>query len=74
VSHRRADLVRKRQVHSIELLEYHQDHAIIRVDCEGGLYVKELISSDEGRTTPSLTGMLGLDAMVEELDVVDVKI
>jgi len=74
VSHRRADLVRKRQVHSIELLEYHQDHAIIRVDCEGGLYVKELISSDEGRTTPSLTGLLGIDAVVEELDVVDVKI
>ena len=74
VSHRRADLTRKRYVHAIELLGLEADHAIVRVRCEGGLYVKELVSGDEGRTVPSLTGMLGKQAKVTELDVVNVDI
>ncbi|MBP2029539.1 tRNA pseudouridine synthase 10 [Methanohalophilus levihalophilus] len=74
VSHRRADLVRERNVHSMELLEYHDEYSIFKVDCQGGLYVKELVSGDENRTSPSLTGLIGVQALVEELDVIDVKI
>ncbi|WP_370575404.1 tRNA pseudouridine(54/55) synthase Pus10 [Methanomethylovorans sp.] len=74
VSHRRADLTRKRSVHSIELLGLETDHAMMRVRCEGGLYVKELVSGDQGRTVPSLTGILGKQATVTELDVVNVDI
>jgi tRNA pseudouridine synthase 10 len=75
VVHRRADLVRKRQVHSIILDELTPEgKAYITVNCEGGLYVKELISGDEGRTNPSLSGLLGVSAFVEDLDVVDVEI
>lgn len=75
VVHRRADLVRKRYVHSIALDELKDDgYAYITVNCEGGLYVKELISGDEGRTNPSLTGLLGIPALVEDLDVVNVEI
>jgi tRNA pseudouridine synthase 10 len=74
VSHRRADLIRKRYVHVIELLGWEADHAMVRVSCEGGLYVKELVSGDEGRTVPSLTGILGKQATVPELDVVNVDI
>ncbi len=75
VVHRRADLVRKRYVHSIMLDELTDDgYAYITVNCEGGLYVKELISGDEGRTNPSLTGLLEIPALVEDLDVVNVEI
>lgn len=74
VSHRRADLVRKRTVHNMKLNEMTEDHAMIEVHCEGGLYVKELISSDEGRTVPSLTGLIGTQATVTELDVIGVDI
>lgn len=75
VVHRRADLIRKRYVHSIILDELTDDgYAYITVNCEGGLYVKELISGDEGRTNPSLTGLLGVPAVVEDLDVVNVEI
>ncbi len=74
VSHRRADLVRKRSVHSMELLEYHEEYSVFKVDCQGGLYVKELVSGDENRTSPSLTELIGVQALVEELDVIDVKI
>jgi len=75
VLHRRADLVRKRHVHSIKLDELTDEgYAYITVNCEGGLYVKELVSGDEGRTKPSLTELLGIPALVEDLDVVKVDI
>lgn len=75
VVHRRADLVRKRHVHRIKLDELTDDgYAYITVNCEGGLYVKELVSGDEGRTNPSLSGLLGIPALVEDLDVVNVDI
>lgn len=75
VVHRRADLVRKRYVHSITLDKLTDEgYAYITVNCEGGLYVKELISGDEDRTNPSLTGLLGVPALVEDLDVVNVEI
>ncbi len=74
VSHRRADLVRKRRVHDMQLLELTEEYAIIQVHCDGGLYVKELTSGDEGRTQPSLTGELDIQAKVTELDVINVDI
>jgi tRNA pseudouridine synthase 10 len=75
VVHRRADLVRKRRVHSIKLEKLTDEgYAYITVSCEGGLYVKELISGDEGRTNPSLSGLLGIPVLVEDLDVINVDI
>ncbi len=35
--------------------------------------MKELVSSDEGRTEPSLAGLLDTDAVVTALDVIDVQ-
>ncbi|WP_406662498.1 tRNA pseudouridine(54/55) synthase Pus10 [Methanolobus sp. ZRKC3] len=74
VAHRRGDLVRKRRVHGMQLLEKTEEYAIIQVHCDGGLYVKELTSGDEGRTEPSLTGLLEIEATVTELDVISVDI
>ncbi len=42
------------------------------IRCQGGLYVKELITGDEGRTTPSIADTLGINAEPIELDVLDV--
>ncbi len=72
VSHRRADKVRKRIVKDIDLESVDEDTASIKLKCEAGTYVKEFIHSDEGRTEPSLSTELGLDCVVEELDVIDV--
>lgn len=74
VSHRRADLIRKRYVHNMQLIEKTDEYAIIEVHCDGGLYVKELTSGDQGRTVPSLTEKLGTQATVAELNVVKVDI
>ena len=39
---------------------------------EAGLYVKELMHGDNGRTKPSVAEILGNPAKVEELDVVKI--
>jgi len=72
VSHRRADKLRLRKVYSTDLIEVKGNLARINVKGESGLYIKELISGDGGRTQPNLAEILRVDAIVEELDVIDV--
>jgi len=72
VVHRRADLIRTRRLHAATGGLHGAREAEIEVVTDGGLYVKELVSGDEGRTQPSLAGRLGMAAVVRELDVLDV--
>jgi len=74
VAHRRADLVRKRKVATARLVSFTAEahRAVIELKCDAGLYIKELISGDKGRTKPSLNALLGVEAEVTELDVLDV--
>ena len=76
VAHRRADLVRKRRVTSARLVTFNEEtqRAVVEVTCDAGLYVKELVSGDEGRTNPSLSALLGVPVAVTELDVLDVAL
>jgi len=62
VSHRRADLVRERTVRTMDLADHDGSGgkwAVITIKGDSGLYIKELLHSDEGRTSPSLKGLLG---------------
>ena len=72
VAHRRADKARKRKVVAIENIIVEGDEAQMDVRVESGTYVKELVHSDEGRTTPSVAEQLGLVCEVVWLDVNDV--
>jgi tRNA pseudouridine synthase 10 len=72
VLHRRADLERARKVHSAELESYRENDATLLIYCEGGLYVKELVSGDNGRTVPSISSLIGNKAKVIELEVIKV--
>ena len=76
VAHRRADLVRKRKVATARLVSFTAEahRAVIELKCDAGLYIKELISGDKGRTKPSLSALLGVEAEVTELDVLDVDL
>lgn len=74
VLHRRADLCRQRKIHSVTVESVEEMNAFIRVHCDGGLYVKELTSGDDGRTQPNISDIIGIPAVVEELDVIDVNI
>ncbi|MFB6078986.1 MAG: tRNA pseudouridine(54/55) synthase Pus10 [Halarchaeum sp.] len=73
VSHRRAAKTRVREAYSVSGELVDDSHAIVEIHGEGGLYIKELVSSDEGRTTPSLAGLLGVPCHVAELDVLAVE-
>jgi tRNA pseudouridine synthase 10 len=72
VRHRRADLVRLRRVLSAKGELLSPNEAELELLCEAGLYVKELVSGDQGGTEPSLSGLLGVGAQVVELDVLDI--
>ncbi len=73
VSHRRADKVRERRVIDIEYGGTQNGTYVIDVVGEAGLYIKELVSGDSGRTRPSLSEILGRDARVTSLDVMLVE-
>jgi tRNA pseudouridine synthase 10 len=73
VDHRRANITRTRTVHSISAALDDDRHATVEVHGEGGLYIKELVSGDDGRTDPSLAGLLGVAAEVTALDVLAVE-
>ncbi|WP_440949031.1 tRNA pseudouridine(54/55) synthase Pus10 [Methanosphaerula subterraneus] len=73
VAHRRADKIRERDVLEIRCLGIEEGRYSIEVLGEAGLYIKELISGDDGRTRPSLTEILGRPAQVTSLDVVLVE-
>jgi len=73
VSHRRADRVRERQVIDIQCTGTQDDRYWVEVVGEAGLYIKELVSGDGGRTQPSLAQILGRTASVVSLDVVQVR-
>ncbi|ACM57515.1 tRNA pseudouridine(54/55) synthase Pus10 [Halorubrum lacusprofundi] len=73
VDHRRASITRERDVYEATAELDDARHAIVEIHGEGGLYIKELISGDEGRTEPSLAGLLGVGAEVTALDVVAVE-
>jgi tRNA pseudouridine synthase 10 len=73
VDHRRAGKTRERTVYGIDAALDEPREATVEVHGEGGLYVKELVSGDDGRTEPSLAGLLGADCTVTALDVLAVE-
>ena len=74
VSQRRADLVRKRTVRHMLVESARDDGLILNIRSESGTYIKELVSSDEGRTVPSITEYFGVPCVCAELDVLEIHI
>tara|TARA_B100000287_G_scaffold435459_1_gene503881 strand:- start:2458 stop:3918 length:1461 start_codon:yes stop_codon:yes gene_type:complete len=72
VSHRRAAKVRKRRISSIDGISIEGDEVELTLRCEAGTYIKELVHSDEGRTNPSVSSVLGADCEVIWLDVEEI--
>ncbi len=68
----RADKVRGREA-KILSLEPAQKKLSLRLEAEAGLYVKEFISGDFGRTLPSISSLLKSECECLELDVVEIK-
>jgi len=70
VMHRRADLMRKRHVKSLKWKKITKRKYEIQIRGDAGLYAKEFVTGDSGRTKPSVAEFLGVPAKVLELDVV----
>ncbi|CAI8238968.1 MAG: Uncharacterised protein [Methanobacteriota archaeon] len=72
VSHRRADKIRKRKVIELYDIKVNNELVEFKLRAQSGTYIKEMVTSDSGRTTPSVAELLNLKCEVEWLDVLDI--
>jgi tRNA pseudouridine synthase 10 len=72
VLHRRADLTREKYIYTVKLKKLSLKKAEMKIRCQGGLYVKELVTGDEGRTVPSVSEILKNKAKPIKLDVLNI--
>jgi len=72
VLHRRADLTRERYIYEVKVKRVSLKRAEMDVRCQGGLYIKELVSGNEGRTIPNVSKLLENRATPLKLDVLNV--
>lgn len=72
VEHRRAKKIRKRKVRKIEWKKINEREAEIFIRTEAGLYIKELVTGDNGKTRPSISEILKNKAFCKELDVMEI--
>lgn len=72
VLHRRADKIRKRIVKKITWKVLGRKKVEFKITAQSGLYIKELITGDEGRTKPNISEILGNEAKKIVLDVIKI--
>ncbi len=73
VLRRRTDMVRVKHVLGLSYELIDDKSFKMRIKTEGGLYIKELISGDEGRSQPNVSEILGVNAVCAQLDVIEVS-
>ncbi|MEM0049591.1 MAG: tRNA pseudouridine(54/55) synthase Pus10 [Candidatus Bathyarchaeia archaeon] len=74
VLHRRADCLREKHIYETKIKRLSANNIEMIIRCQGGLYVKELITGDGGRTKPSVSEIIGAKAEPVELDVLEVLV
>jgi tRNA pseudouridine synthase 10 len=72
VVHRRADITREKYIYEVDVKKLSLKKAEMKIRCQGGLYVKELVTGDEGRTIPNVSAILKNKAKPLKLDVLKV--
>jgi len=72
VVHRRADMTREKYIYDVSVKKLSPKKAEMKIRCQGGLYVKELVTGDEGRTVPNVSAILKRRATPKNLDVLSV--
>ncbi len=69
---RRADLERQKSATINNAKMLNEKEFIVEVLASHGLYIKEFVSGDGGRTNPSISSLLGAKCRCEELDVLEI--
>jgi tRNA pseudouridine synthase 10 len=72
VAYCRADLMREKYIYKANVKRLTPKRFELEIRCQGGLYIKELITGDDGRTVPSVAQILGVKTVPIELDVLGV--
>ena len=72
VSHRRADKVREKKIYNIDGKYRKSTLFEFIIETQGGVYIKELITGDEGRTNPSFSEIFNSPLVCKELDVLKI--
>ena len=73
VLRRRANLVRKRRVKSLKYKQINKKTLELTIKTTAGLYIKELVSGDNGRSKPSVSELLNVKATPYDLDVIHIE-
>ena len=73
VAHRRANMVREKTIYYCHIEAIDGAIAILTIEAESGTYIKELISGDDEKTKPSISGLIKVPCVVKELDVIEIK-
>ena len=73
VLRRRTDMVRVKHVLDLSYEIIDDRTFSMKIKTEGGLYIKELISGDEGRSHPNVSEILEVNAICSQLDVLEVS-
>eukprot|EP00927_Polykrikos_kofoidii_P009028 TRINITY_DN1374_c5_g1_i1.p1 TRINITY_DN1374_c5_g1~~TRINITY_DN1374_c5_g1_i1.p1 ORF type:complete len:504 (+),score=84.15 TRINITY_DN1374_c5_g1_i1:128-1639(+) len=69
VAHRRGQTVRPRTLHWLQAELINDHYFRLRLSTQAGMYVKEFVHGDLGRTTPSIRSLLKTHAEILQLDV-----
>ena len=72
VAHRRSSKIRKRKVKKISVKLAGEKKMRLKIRGEAGLYIKELITGDEGRTQPNVAELLDNKVKSIKLDVIKI--
>jgi tRNA pseudouridine synthase 10 len=70
---RRKDKVRRKVVYKAVFKRLENNLYEASITCSGGLYVKELFHGDEGRTVPSVAGLLNTKIKIVEMEVTGIE-
>jgi len=73
VAHRRADMLREKQIYNCRVDKVDGTMATLTLETESGTYIKELVSGDNGRTKPSISEIINAPCQTIELDVIEIK-
>jgi tRNA pseudouridine synthase 10 len=74
VLRRRADKTREKHIYETEIKRISPNSVEMKIRCQGGLYVKELVTGDEGRTEPNVSKIVNAKAEPLKLDVLNVSV
>lgn len=69
---RRGDTTRLRKIYDVKVRLVCEYLIEMLIKCDDGLYVRELVHGDGGRTYPNMAGVLNSDLNILEVDVIDI--